>query len=117
MLLLPDLVHLHRPSLETLNPLRFRSSPHVLSGRLSSAVPNHHDETWRDRVSRFGRQLYHSYSTTSCLVSLVVVGVTQKDRGVLRSEGFSLRLPSLRPWLMGKGTTGKFVNIYVLSAC
>jgi len=119
MLLLPDFLHLHRPSLVPYNSPTFRSSPHDLSERLSSAAPqySYHHETWRDRVSRFGCQLYNSHSTSCCLVPLVVVGVTQKDRGVLRSEGFCLRFPSLRLWLMGKGTTGKFVNIYVLSAC
>jgi hypothetical protein len=41
----------------------------------------------------------------------VVDSVTKKDRGALPTEGFSLRLPAPRLWLMGKGTTGKFVNI------
>ena len=117
MLLLPDFLHLLHPSLVTFNSPTFRSSPHDLSVSLSSAAPKYHHETWRDRVSRFGRQLYHSYNTSCCPVPLMVVGVTQKDRGVLRSEGFCLRFPSLRLWLMGKGTTGKFVNIYVLYAC
>ena len=117
MLLLPDFLRLHRPSLVPYNSPTFRSSPHDLSERLSSAAPKYHHETWRDRVSRSGCQLYNSDSSSSCLVPLVVVGVIQKDRRVLRSEGFCLRFPSLRLWLMGKGTTGKFVNICVLSAC
>jgi len=84
MLLLPDFLHLHRPSLVAFNSPTFRSSPHDLSERLSSAAPKYHHETWRDRVSRFGCQLYNSHSTSCCLVPLVVVGVTQKDRGLAK---------------------------------
>jgi len=41
MLLLPDFFHLHRPYLVTLNSPTFRSTPHDLSERLSSAAPKY----------------------------------------------------------------------------
>ena len=84
MLLLPDFLHLHRPYLVTFNSPTFSSSPHDLSERLSSAAPKYHHETCRDRVSRFGCQLYNSHSTSCCLVPLVVDGLTKRQRGLAK---------------------------------